>query len=290
MKLLYATDGSAASLAAARLLTAAARREGTDLYVVSVVEADPLLPEGHAVEAEILTEAGMRAWHLVDEATERFRDAGFSVRGEVLKGQPGPAVVNTITDEKFDLVVVGAGRHSWLGNLLLGSTSTYVLHESPSSVLVVHEPPSERDRLRALLAFDGSAGARSALRSFAGFAEPSRCEVMVLSIAQIPYSIAFGHPYGAVLGGAPDLIDELKSNVKALAKEAAGELRRSGFQADTVAVDGSPHHFILDEAKKGGYDLVVAGSRGHGAVRRSMLGSVSDAVAGHAHAALVGRG
>lgn len=290
MRIVYATDGSPASEAAAALLEAVVRRSGAEVSVVSVVEADPLLPEAYAVEAEALGIAGQRAWEVVDKTTRRLVSAGFSASGDVLKGRPGRAILDTAKDEEADLVVVGAGRHSWLGNLLLGSTSTHVLHSSPISVLVVHDPPAERAPLRVLAATDGSPGARKAVALLSNLADPRQCEVTVLSVAQIPYSAAFGPPYAPMSGVDSRLIDELRENARLRTNEAAHELNLAGFRTDIVATEGSAHHLVVDEAEKGGYDLVVAGSRGHRVLGRSLVGSVSDAVARNARAALIARG
>ncbi|PKN59600.1 MAG: universal stress protein, partial [Deltaproteobacteria bacterium HGW-Deltaproteobacteria-11] len=46
-----------------------------------------------------------------------------------------------------------------------------------------------------------------------------------------------------------------------------------------VILEGQPKEVILDEAENWGADLIIVGSRGHGAVRRFLLGSVSFAVA-----------
>lgn len=289
VRIVYATDGSPASEAAAALLEAVVRRSGAEISVVSVVEADPLLPEAYAVEAEALEVAGQRAWEVVDKTTRRLVAAGFSASGDVLKGRPGRAILDTAKDEEADLVVVGAGRHSWLGNLLLGSTSTHVLHSSPISVLVVHDPPAEHAPLRVLAATDGSPGARKAVALLGSLADPRQCEVTVLSVAQIPYSAAFGPPYAPMAGVDSRLIDELREKARLRTNEAAHELQRAGFRTETVATEGSAHHLVVDESEKGGYDLVVAGSRGHGLLGRSLVGSVSDAVARNAKAALIAR-
>lgn len=53
---------------------------------------------------------------------------------------------------------------------------------------------------------------------------------------------------------------------------------------------GSPGPQLLKEAENVGADLVVVGSRGSGAVRRTLLGSVGDQVLRHAPATLIGRG
>lgn len=289
LKILYATDGSPASDAAATLLEAVGRRSNVDLSVVSVVDAEPLLPEAYVVEAEVLNDAVERAWEVVNAMTARVAAAGFSTYGDVLRGRPGPALLRAAKEDEQDLVMVGAGRHTWLDRLLLGSTSTHVLHSSPISVLVVHEPPAGEGPLRVLVATDGSPSAGKAVELLSRFADPLQCAVTVLSVAQIPYAVAFEPPYAAMAGIDVGLIDKTKETARVRANEAAQELRRVGFQAEPLAAEGSAHHLIVDEAEKGGYDLVVAGSRGHGVLGRSLVGSVSDAVARNARAALIAR-
>jgi nucleotide-binding universal stress UspA family protein len=51
----------------------------------------------------------------------------------------------------------------------------------------------------------------------------------------------------------------------------------------TTVLEGNPAEVILDEAERWGADLLVAGAHGDGPVKRRLLGSVSQAVALHAH-------
>jgi nucleotide-binding universal stress UspA family protein len=226
---------------------------------------------------------------VVDRAVSEFQEHGFTAKGEVVEGLPGRATVQAVEDGRYDLVVVGAGSHSWLGHLLLGSVSTCVLHNSPVSVLVVHEPPRVEGRLRVLVATDGSGDAGAAVSDLASLADPARCETTVLSVAKIPYTMAAGYPYPSMVGFDPSLVTVYTDKAREQAEAIAEVLRRAGFQSEAVVAEGSPHHLILEEAEKGGFDLVVVGSRGHGPVLRALLGSVSDSTARHAHATLVGR-
>ncbi|MBI4362188.1 MAG: universal stress protein [Euryarchaeota archaeon] len=61
--------------------------------------------------------------------------------------------------------------------------------------------------------------------------------------------------------------------------DLASRLKRRGFRVRQKRAKGEAAGAILQEAGKGGYDLVVIGSHGHGGFRRAVLGSVSTAVA-----------
>jgi nucleotide-binding universal stress UspA family protein len=59
-------------------------------------------------------------------------------------------------------------------------------------------------------------------------------------------------------------------------------LEAGGPEPDTDWIDGVPWKRIISAARRGGYDLIVIGSRGRGRVRAALLGSVSSAVASQA--------
>jgi nucleotide-binding universal stress UspA family protein len=56
-----------------------------------------------------------------------------------------------------------------------------------------------------------------------------------------------------------------------------------GLEITTVIKNGHAKEVILDEAEKWGADLIVLGSHGYSGWQRFLLGSVSNAVATHAH-------
>lgn len=289
MKILFATDGSEASKAAAGLLMAAANPSTSKLTVLAVADSEPMFPETYIVAPELAAKVEAASRAVVEQAVAELRAGGLKAEGEVVEGPPGRSIVDRAEKGGFELVVVGAGSRSWLGHLLLGSVSTCVLHNSPVSVLLVHEPPRRPGRLRVLVATDGSGSAGAAVSDFVSLVEPGRCEVTVISVAKIPYTVMSGFPYPPLAGIDPSLTTDYVGEARQKAQRMAEVLRRAGYEPEVVATDGSPHHVIVQEAEKGGFDLVVLGSRGHGPVRRGLLGSVSDAVARHAHAALIGR-
>ncbi|MGI8708931.1 MAG: universal stress protein [Actinomycetota bacterium] len=74
-----------------------------------------------------------------------------------------------------------------------------------------------------------------------------------------------------------------------LVKREQARLRRAGFDSKGTVLLGSPGPQLLKEAENLQADLVVAGARGIGPIRRAFLGSVTDQLARHAPATLVGR-
>lgn len=69
--------------------------------------------------------------------------------------------------------------------------------------------------------------------------------------------------------------------------EARDLLRKEGLEAELFEPVGDPAEMIERVAEKGGFDTVVVGARGLGAIGRFLQGSVSEHVATHASTTVV---
>ena len=69
--------------------------------------------------------------------------------------------------------------------------------------------------------------------------------------------------------------------------EARDLLRADGLEADLIEPVGDPAVMIEQVAENGGYDTIVVGTRGLGAIGRMFQGSVSEHVATHASTTVV---
>lgn len=128
---------------------------------------------------------------------------------------------------------------------------------------------------KILLAYDGGEPARRALDLTADLAHRYDAVVSVVSVTPI-------HP-----GRAPvDPWDDRPVHVGEL-KEAQQLLRLQGIEPELLSPAGDPARTIERIAADGGFDTVVIGSRGLGAVSRALQGSVSEHVATHTEASVI---
>lgn len=65
-------------------------------------------------------------------------------------------------------------------------------------------------------------------------------------------------------------------------KDAKDVLEQSGIRAEMLLRVGNPAEEIINAGADGGFDLIIMGIRGMGAVRRFIIGSVADRVVRHA--------
>ncbi len=70
-------------------------------------------------------------------------------------------------------------------------------------------------------------------------------------------------------------------------QEHSAALRERGLDCTALLLQGSTPETIVREADRLAADLIVLGSHGHGAIRRALLGSVSEQVLHHARRPLL---
>ncbi|MCI0391431.1 MAG: universal stress protein [Acidobacteria bacterium] len=139
--------------------------------------------------------------------------------------------------------------------------------------------------MKILLATDGSDCSKAAVNSVAERPWPEGSEVKIISAIDIPYA-----PTTEVWVLPDNYYAELEEAAKAQAeaaiKEAIDQIssgRRAKIEITTEIKSGMARNVILDEAEKWDADLIVLGSHGYRGLQRFLLGSVSHAVANHAH-------
>jgi nucleotide-binding universal stress UspA family protein len=275
VRILYATDGSAPAKDARILIERIGDPKRDEVTVISVHNGHGSREASSSIAAS---------------AADALDLSGFDARSTSVSGSPADEIMRQAEKGAFDLIAMGSGTDTWLGGVLLGSVSMRVLHTAPCSLLVVHEF-SGREPNRVMVGVDGSRHSDFALETFASFADAQRCLVSTLTVVHQPAPMAMDLP-GVVPGQESDdeLQEQLIERARRTAAHAARVLSDKGFKAAPVVTLGRASSQLLKEADAMGADLIVVGSRGLGALKRTVLGSVGDHVARHARAALIARG
>jgi nucleotide-binding universal stress UspA family protein len=131
---------------------------------------------------------------------------------------------------------------------------------------------ADRDGLRVLVATDGSPAARAAMATAIDFPWPPGTRAAGVVARRV--RAARGRPVYVVRA--------FERHFDAVAARARQALQARWPDAEVHVVDASPVDAILATARREHADAIVLGWRGHGPVRRLLMGSVSHGVVRHA--------
>lgn len=132
-----------------------------------------------------------------------------------------------------------------------------------------------------VVGIDGSRGAEAALR-FA--VDEAKLRGALLRIVCAWEPSASGN-LGEAFTPTPDAFVEAEHHAEDLLRTALLQLQGESLEVEAVVEQGGPAAILLEQAA--GAELLVVGSRGRGAAKRVMLGSVSHDLANHATCPLV---
>jgi nucleotide-binding universal stress UspA family protein len=158
------------------------------------------------------------------------------------------------------------------------------------------------EKMRILIAYDGSDCAKLALADLQRAGLPLESEAMVLSVADVwilpppgdeSQMPAYSKMYGDLLSKERKEAEQALDEARALAAEAAGSIqsRFPSWDVRAEACADSPAWGVIKKADEWKPDLTVVGSHGRSAFGRAVLGSVSQKVVTHARGSIrVARG
>lgn len=256
-KIVVGFDGTDQAQDALHLGAALARGVDAQLIVASAFEVGPY--EFNALEYD--AERAKYYEYVFGQARDELGDLDFEQRE--LLDSAAHGLTELAEDEQADLIVVGSTHHGPIGRVLAGTVAAPLFHGAPCAVLVAPRGWSRREHPgfgRIGVAYDGSDEAKMALATAEELAKAFDATLRVITIA--PY---VDFPRSDSTPVVPEAFAEtLKEGVKLLSPGVETErVLRQGRAATDLALQGVE------------LDLLVAGSRGYGPVRRTLIGSVS---------------
>jgi len=280
MKLLVAIDSSSVSEAVIDQVIGRAWPEGTEARVLNVVDTTGIV--GVWAEAAQFIESETEAARaFVANATDRIVSGGVTAKGDVTHGYPPTSIIDYAKEWDADFIIIGSHGHGAIARFLLGSVAKSVPHSAPCSVEIVREARKESGPMKLLLATDGSPFSTAAARSVATRPWPEGTEVKVISVVEMAM------PAIEPWYGSGEMVERMRVENSKLAEkwaESAGHIvSESGLKTSHIVVGGYTKAAILDEASEWKADMIVLGSHGRRGITRLLMGSVSEAVAVHAH-------
>lgn len=282
---LLATDGSAASNAAARTAFAIAERHGANVHVINVIDTRSApLPPGLDLAIGIADATVGPLVHA--EQGESVRDDIAAAIGEpvdwrirVALGTPARVIVQEAHRLRAALVILGLRRHGRLERAMQDETALEVMRRAACPVLGVAADATALP-IKVLAAVDFSRSSLAAARATRAVLD----EGGTIVLAYAP-PVTF------------DLPDDGEAVIHKLGVAAGFARCRAELEGDGITIDQVTLHAqsstpvagaLLEYADGARCDLIAAGSARRGRLDRWMLGSVStDLVRDGRHSVLI---
>jgi nucleotide-binding universal stress UspA family protein len=268
-------DGSAESRKALRWAVAEARRQDAGLRIVTAYTYTwPLETMGGLPEQPDY--ANQRFTEIVDSAVAEARalEPGVEVTGTVVLGDP----VQTLLDagRNAAMIVVGSRGLGGFASLLLGSVSQQIATHATGTVVVVRGR-ADASSGPIVVGFDDSPSAQRALALAFEQAQRRGCALQVVRGFTLPIP-----PRGADM---PPLLYDQNAVRDAAANDLNTAMTPWREKYPTVEVQaltgsGSPAKNLVELSGKA--SLLIVGSRGHGTIVGTLLGSVGLQLLHHA--------
>lgn len=269
-RILIASDLSERSRRALRRAMALAKEFDAELTLLHVVDDDQ--PQALIDDEIAATETALRE----DLRREAAADLAAAPVVSVVVGDPFHAIADEARRLDVDLIVMGSHRKRLLGDIFTGTTVERVMRLGGRAVLMVNRR-DDGPYANVLAAVDLSEASAHALRvaQALGLLVPERDAV-------VHGFVPLGEGMMYYAGLERDKIEDHVSASAGQARTAISRfLRENGFGAMTrflLVEKGTASEAIGAAAAQVAPDLLVIGTRGHGALKRALLGSVADEV------------
>jgi nucleotide-binding universal stress UspA family protein len=263
-RILAGTDGSPRAGEAARQGARLAAATGAAFEVAFVVDTG----RSHPGDVEAEAEAALGS------ASAVAAEVGVTADARILSGDPARALLEEAAQEGTDLLCLGPDAGLIGGAIRIGQVTAHALREATCSVLVARSAGPEFPR-RIACGVDGSDASADTAAFAAELAGAAHAELRLVHV--IP--VFRGDDTEWTLDADEESPAELAAPVLAAVSRGVVPIREMAM--------GRPEHALVKVVERDETDLLVVGHQGVSAMRRVLLGSVSEYATHHAPCSVV---
>ncbi len=223
--------------------------------------------------------------HMTRQAEARLRElmTGTTAAGDVHVGwgDPVEALERAVDETGADMIV--AARHGLSGvqRMLMGTVIERAVRKIDIPILVL--PPQrgrdsrlDPDRFRCIVAACGPDPRSDSVQRFAwDMAHRFRAQLHLVHALERPVDEEILDP---TTGPYATVQEDLRRRIRWFLIDALSDLAQDPHSIQTAVEPGSPQEVLVDYARRQSADMVIVGVRRLGAVRKSMVGSTTEAL------------
>lgn len=202
-----------------------------------------------------------------------FNSRGVKIDTSIKRGfSPAESILESISEDMYDLVVMSTHGRTGLQHLLVGSTTEKVVRHSSIPVLTAHQFVENYDFKNILVPVDFSEYSKRAVDYAVPLANRYDADLIFLNVIEHElYPIANETNMDVILEVDPDIQTRSTGNLKEFV----------GIEEDYASyaiTNGRAHRQIVDYSKEMDIDLILMATRGLSGLEHMLIGSTTERV------------
>lgn len=263
-KILVAYDFSEGSRAAVDNALELAKNTGARLLIVHVIDTHIADVYKNVLSRELVAE-------VEQSLTAELKTLGLSEiphEISVLPGKPAPVILEKARSKNADLIVAGSHGHSAISRILLGSTSSSLVHNSHTPVLLARQA-WKKSLPKILVPIDLTSSSEEALPLAKSLAQIYKAKIQLLHVVEIIPHASYGE-FGQLVA----------SQIELERNELRKIGQKNGIVTEPIVMEGKSAHSIVHLCEENpDIRLVVMTTHHRKALEHFLLGSVAETVA-----------
>lgn len=191
-------------------------------------------------------------------------------------GRPAQILIQTAKDIHADLIVLGTHQNRSARDALVGTIAERVLSGYQCPVLIVRRKPDVPYR-NVLLALDRSACSASALRAAEALILKEDVRATIVHAYEPPYEQMLMH-VGIATNAITGYITSWRRAVTVALRDVLEKASNDFSRYELILKEAGPEAAVQNVADRLNPDLLVLGTRGHGRIRRALVGSIANRI------------